>query len=166
MTGLHGSYGPQPPLPDAGDGACCWGALNGGPDSCTCWEPVYDLAQAAVVPGEPATRDLMCSSCAYRPGSPERTGDESYAGDQDELDRLAAGGTPFFCHAGIRVPVAWRHPSGVTIPAHPGGYDPPILAGVPYKADGSPADRCAGWDARRRALETQHDRIRTATATR
>ena len=71
------------------------------------------------------------------------------------LDELVATGAPFFCHQGIRKPIAWRHPpSGTEIPGHPGGYDPPIRDGVPYKADGSPAFICAGW-LLRRAKETQ-----------
>jgi hypothetical protein len=43
------------------------------------------------------------------------------------------------------IPVAYRHPSGAEIPGHPAGYDPPIVDGVPCKADGTPADLCAGW---------------------
>ena len=92
----------------------------------------------------------MCATCAYRPASPERRGEDGYAGDEDLLDELVATGSPFYCHQGIRKPVAWRHvPSGTEIPGHPGGYDPPILDAVPYKADGSPADLCAGWLLRR-----------------
>lgn len=148
-------------LPDAGEGMCCPGAAVYGPHRCTCWVAVYDLEQAPVdqtvvrlldAGVTPVTRKLMCEDCAYRPDSPEKAGDESYAGDPDFLEGIAARAERFWCHVGIRKPVAWRHPSGVEIPAHPGGYDPPKVKGIPYRADGSPAELCAGWDARRRAL--------------
>jgi hypothetical protein len=148
--------------PDTGlDAPCCEDSAYDGPGSCICWQPVYDLEQqpindeiarmldAGVLP---VTRPLMCGDCAYRPGSPEKSGDETFAGDADFLDQLAADEKPFWCHQGIRVPVTWRHPSGMEIPGHAGGYDPPIRKGVPYQADGQPAHLCAGWDARRRAL--------------
>lgn len=35
---------PPPDLPDTG-GTCCWGAVVYGPEHCTCWTPIYDLAQ-------------------------------------------------------------------------------------------------------------------------
>jgi hypothetical protein len=28
-------------------------------------------------------------------------------------------------------------------------YDPPQIDGIPYKANGQPGERCAGWAARR-----------------
>lgn len=147
-------------FPPAGDGSCCYGAAIYGPHRCTCWTPVYDLDQQPVdgqsvkllaAGVEPVTRRLMCEDCAYRPGSPERSGDPSYVGDADRLEEIAAADR-FWCHQGIRKPVKWRHPSGVEIDAHPGAYRPPSHDGVPYRADGTPAELCAGWDARRRAL--------------
>lgn len=148
--------------PDIGlETPCCDGSVYRGPGACTCWRPVYDLGQQPIdeetarmlAAGiRPVTRKLMCDDCAYRPDSPEKSGDETFAGDAELLDRLAANERPFWCHQGIRIPVRWRHPSGTEIPAHPGGYDPPIRDNVPYKADGSPGNICAGWDARRRAL--------------
>jgi hypothetical protein len=148
--------------PDTGlDEPCCVDHAMDGPGSCTCWEPVYDLEQQPIDQEKarmldagilPVTRKLMCDDCAYRPGSPEKSGDETFHGDAEFLDQLAADGKPFWCHQGVRVPTLWRHPSGMEIPAHPGGYEPPVRNGVGYKADGSPMDLCAGWDARRRAL--------------
>lgn len=152
-----------PDLPDVGVGGCCWGEIVGGPGRCTCWTPRYDLEQTAPDPEvarwlaagvQPNTRQRMCADCAYRPGSPERTGDETYAGDAETLEQLAAGGDRFWCHQGIRRPVEWSHPAGVTIPGQPAAYAPPVVAGVPYRADGTPAELCAGWAARRRALTT------------
>lgn len=149
-----------PDFPDTG-GTCCMGAAIYGPARCTCWKPIYDLEQAevdkdavrALAAGvTPTTRDTMCPDCAYRPNSPEKSGDEGYAGDSDTLEGLAARGDRFWCHTGIRRPVKWVHPSGIEIPGHAGNYMPPIVNNVPYKADGSPAELCAGWDARRRAL--------------
>ena len=151
-----------PGLPDAGQGACCYGAAIYGPERCTCWVPVFDLDQAEPLVDAPhAVRPLMCDDCAYRPGSPERTGDEHASGDAEMLERIAAGATPFWCHQGIRRPVAYRHePSGVEVPADDIGgaelaYRPPVVGGRPHRADGRPADLCAGWDARRRALATR-----------
>ena len=156
-----------PDLPDTGVGGCCWGEIVGGPDRCTCWEPTYDLEQADPDPElvrwlaagvQPVTRERMCGDCAYRPGSPERSGVEGYAGDAELLERLAAAGDRFWCHQGCRQPVAWTHPVGITIPGGPGAYAPPVVAGVPYRADGTPAEVCAGWAARRRALEAARGR--------
>lgn len=150
----------NPDLPDTG-GTCCYGAGVYGPGRCTCWVPEYDLEQADLDPMlrswveagvKPNTRQLMCQDCAYRPGSPERTGTDGYNGDADELEALAALGRPFFCHQGIRKPVRLRHPSGPVIDGHAAAYSPPITAGVPWRADGTPAELCAGWAARRRAL--------------
>lgn len=134
-------------------GFCCIDDYDDGPQACTCWFEVWDAEQQPVRPGLalPPTPLKMCSDCAYRPNSPERTGADGYAGDQDELDRLVTEGEPFFCHKGIRHAVRLRHPSGMEIDAHAGSYNPPIapagegLRPVPYKADGSPADLCGGW---------------------
>jgi hypothetical protein len=156
-----------PDFPEVGDGTCCAGAALYGPDRCTCWVAEYDLEQAevdqeavqALAAGvAPNTRDRMCPDCAYRPGSPEKSGDGTCVGDAGTLEGLAMRGERFWCHQGVRKPVAWRHPSGLEIPGHDGGYEPPIIAGVPYRADGSPAELCAGWDARRRALAVAKER--------
>ncbi|HEV8653159.1 MAG TPA: hypothetical protein VG276_28135 [Actinomycetes bacterium] len=153
----------QPKLPDAGQGTCCYGAACMGPERCTCWEPVFEVEQtppdsqtvtllAAGV--QPVTRQRPCDDCAYRPDSPERRGDPNVAGDQELLEQIVQRGERFWCHQGIRRPIAWRHPAGVQIPGSPVNYQPPIIDGVPYRADGTPAEVCAGWAARRRALET------------
>lgn len=132
---------------------CCYGVALDGPTGCTCWAPVYSAEQAAVVTGQPpTTRRRMCEDCAYRPGSPEKRGDPGYRGDAVELEMAAETGK-FYCHQGLRRVVKWVHPSGAEVVAPPGGYDPPVVDGVPYRADGTPEELCAGWDARRRALD-------------
>lgn len=143
-------------LPEVRAGSCCWGAVMNGPNGCYCWEPQYgDQVQAEPKPGPIATRDTMCPDCAHRFDSPENRGERGYAGDADELEELAASGQPFYCHQGIRRPVTLRHPDGVEVPAHPGAYDPPIVDRVPFKLDGTPADLCAGWMARKRWYDQQ-----------
>jgi hypothetical protein len=118
-----------------------------GPQRCTCWEPVFDLEQREITPGLPLPPIpvQMCQDCAYRPHSPEREGEDGYAGDRDLLDELVRNREPFYCHRGIRKPVAYKHPVGAEAPGHPAAYDPPTRDGVPYKADGTPANLCAGW---------------------
>ena len=135
-------------------GMCCLGSAMGGASHCTCWEPEYDAEQA-----EPEVdgllfgcRSSMCHDCAYRPGSPERAGDPDAAGDQELLDELVVSGEPFFCHQGVRQPVCYLHPSGVTAEASPLEYDPPRIGGRIFKADGRPADLCFGWAACRAKL--------------
>ncbi|MEU0515600.1 hypothetical protein [Amycolatopsis sp. NPDC006125] len=139
--------------PDVGndDVPCCMGSAQHGARGCTCWQPIYDLAQMPPRTGlEPGTRDGMCDGCAYRPRSPERTGAPDAAADLDDLERLAATGQPFWCHEGMRRPLEWRHPSGATVPGSPLDYQPPFIDGVPYRANGTPAARCGGWAAVRR----------------
>jgi hypothetical protein len=162
-------HGRRAGFPDAGQGMCCLGTILNGPDGCTCWRARYDREQcdpAAMrllsAEARPVTRRRMCVDCAYRPRSPEKNGDETYQGDAQELQRLARDGRPFFCHVGMRRVQAWRHPSGVEVLGHPGEYDPPIVDGIPYRADGSPAELCAGWGACRRALASPY---RTAATT-
>lgn len=145
---ICGSQSAPVPLPPAGDGECCPGAILDGPEHCTCWEPVYSAPQEAAKAGPSNVQPRPCGDCAFRSDSPERSGDESYEGDWDELEHLAATGRPFFCHSGMRHRAAWRHPSGAEVPGHPGDYDPSIVNGIPRKADGSPADLCGGWHAR------------------
>lgn len=145
---------------------CCYGAAERGPTECTCWTPEFDVEQStpdieavvgfALGEMDPPRRERMCGDCAYRPESPEKTGAESVDGDAAMLERLAADGTRFWCHDGMRTPVAWRHPAGIRIPAvGVGDYQPPIVDGVPYRADGQPGLLCAGWLARNRALNPQ-----------
>ena len=148
---ICGMSSTPPDLPDAGEGMCCYGAAVYGPQRCTCWTAVYDLEQQEIRKGLPLPRVpvKMCDECAYRPNSPERRGEEGYQGDEGFLDDLVRSGELFACHVGIRLPLKWVHPSGAEVTGHPGGYDPPIVDGIPYKADGSPADICSGWLLRR-----------------
>lgn len=139
-------------FPDAGEGACCFGAAVNGPEYCSCWIPVYESDQEK--PDEkasPASRSEPCGDCAYRPDSPESCGSEDVDGTLQLLQRIVENGSPFWCHEGIRRPLRWEHPSGVVVEGSAADYRPPIVAGVPYKADGQPADVCAGWVARRAA---------------
>lgn len=156
MSYVCGPSLPAYDWPDAGEGACCWGAAGSGAHGCTCWEPVHDLDQVPAQAGaESGLRTQMCTDCAYRPGSPERRGAEHVAGDADLLDRIVETGRPFWCHQGIRRVTHWVHkPTGVTYVPPEGldaAYDPPIRRpdGLPFKADGTGADLCAGWAARR-----------------
>lgn len=155
MTYLCGPSLPDYDWPDAGEGGCCWGTASGGPRCCTCWEPVYDLPDRAApstdIPSN--ARPAMCPDCAYRPGSPERRGDAHVSGDADQLEQIVATGQPFYCHQGIPRVTAYRHPTGALFTPPPeataAAYEPRMRDGVPYKADGTPADLCAGWTARR-----------------
>lgn len=148
---------------------CCPDATRDGPAACTCWRPVFDRDQAdpdlkavvglALGEFDLPQRPLMCGDCAYRPDSPERTGNAQYNSSPGELDRLARA-EKFFCHDGMRKPVAWRHPAGMRISAvSDGDYQPPIVEGVPYRADGRPGLLCAGWNARRRAFTSTQQQI-------
>lgn len=140
-------------FPDVGNAEvpCCHGSAMDGPAGCTCWRPAYDLDQADTVTAAPGLRSTPCGDCAYRAGSPERQGAGHVAGDADALARLVVENRPFFCHQGVRRPTHYVHPSGATYtPEHlDAAYDPPIRGGVPYRADGTPADLCAGWAAAR-----------------
>jgi hypothetical protein len=152
--------------PDAGEGMCCIGAAVYGSQRCTCWEPIYDQEQAEPRPDLIGTvQRSMCPDCAFRAGSPERTGQPGYqCNSQEEIDDLVVAGTPFFCHQGVRRIIRWRHPSGMVIDAHPGAYAPiqqplPAVKGDPsttrmvgFKANGEPMSLCAGWTARRLAF--------------
>ena len=132
--------------PDDHRGACCdSNAMD--LQRCTCWEPVFDVEQAAPrppgSPGDVPVRLDKCADCAFRPGSPERA-DEHLAG---QLYDNARAGVPFWCHQGMRRPRLWRHPDGREIPGQPDDWQPPVHGGVAFQADGSPAELCAGWAA-------------------
>jgi hypothetical protein len=156
------------PLPILGTPCCDASAFTEG-EFCTCWDPVYDLPQSTPDPVavgllaagvQPSTRDRMCGDCAYRPGSPERSGDESYQGDPEELERIA-NEDRFWCHQGMRRISELQHPVGIAVPGHPASYRPPIIDAVPYQANGEPALLCAGWAARHRALTATASRAET-----
>lgn len=144
----------NPDLPDTGV-VCCIGVAVYGHKRCTCWEPVYDGQDQAEPRPEVVqqTRSRMCHDCAFRPGSPERSGDPKSASDEDDLRDLVDRDLPFNCHQGMRRPTHYVHPpTGTTIPASPLDYDPPRVGVVSFKLDGTPTDLCAGWAAHRRAL--------------
>ena len=132
---------------------CCAGAAMNGPDRCTCWVPVYSKVQRELSPEvEPGVRPEQCEDCAYRHDSAEmqdeRAENLSAITDSDEH--------PFWCHQGMRYEVGWRHPLGMYVEAPRddvgaiASWAPPRRNGVPFKASGLPADKCAGWAARRR----------------
>lgn len=128
---------------------CCYGELHHGPEGCTCWEPTFDDEQAEPdTSTRPKTRAKCCRDCAYRKGSPERVRGEG----PDLRDLAGSPGRAFWCHQGMRLIVAWRHPDGRERPAHPGDYFPAIVNGVPYLADGTAGQRCAGWATIREGL--------------
>jgi hypothetical protein len=135
--------------PDAGPCDCMGYALD-GPEGCTCWEPVYTHAEQAVprTDAETGTRTVACEDCAFRPDSPERGGDDRYRGSEAGALEAIAAASVFWCHIGLRRQTGWVHPNGAAFDVTTDHYVPPVLAGVPYKADGSPGDRCAGWHAR------------------
>jgi hypothetical protein len=125
---------------------CCIGSAEYGPERCTCWRKEHDQVQLAVQAGPPAVRTTMCGDCAFRHDSPERQGDERYANSHEgAVDELALSGTVFFCHQGMRRVVARLHPAKGRDEASPGEYDPALSGGCAFKADGSPADICAGF---------------------
>ncbi|MES2210933.1 MAG: hypothetical protein V4515_12245 [Chloroflexota bacterium] len=130
----------------AAEAWCCYGAVDRGPGGCNCWTPIFDLRQRKVrTDVEPETRASRCHDCAYRPDSPERQRGEA-------LEALPN----FWCHQGIRRPKAFRHPDGRVRPVEDSAdYQPPMVAGVPYRASGRPADRCAGWAQVQRLRERQ-----------
>jgi hypothetical protein len=155
---VDGVYGP----PGLGDEIemCCMGAAVYGAHRCTCWEPVYDLEQQPLEndgepPEEIPTRAKCCHDCAYRNGSPERSG-EANGADEEELYRIAGDGrSEFWCHQGVRRVVAWRHPDGREASAAEGDYRPPVGPDerpVVWKADGTIGERCAGWASHRKGV--------------
>lgn len=135
-------------------GTCCAGAAIYGVDRCTCWEPIYDLEQQPlandVPPKEIPTQSKCCEDCAYRNGSPERSEED---GTERLLEIAYTDGQEFWCHQGCRRVVAFRHSeTGEILPAGDGDYRPPIgpeERPVVWKADGTVAARCAGWNAHR-----------------
>ena len=142
--------------PDAEPVYCCMGEVDDGPAGCTCWRPEYDTHQADPVP--PASVDDLevqrrkCTDCAYRPGSRERS-DEDTA---EELLGHAYAGRPFFCHTECRRPDRWRHPDGRVIAnPDPADYRPPVQDGIPYRLDGRPSLICAGWAAMAAGIHTK-----------
>jgi hypothetical protein len=130
---------------------CCYGrAVYDDPSRCSDWEPIFDLEQNPVVEAPADCRTVQCKSCAYRVDSPERQGDEAVQGNDYLLESIVRLGQPFWCHQGIRRPIAFVHaPTGIVVPGEAADYRPPMREHRPYKADGIAADICAGWAARR-----------------
>jgi hypothetical protein len=127
---------------------CCWGDALDGPGACNCWVPVYNLDQADPIPPtrpeDIQVQSRMCGDCAFRKDSPERR--EAFL--EEALLELPATGQAFYCHEDMRRPVRWEHPDGRTAEGSPDDWQPPIVAGMPYRADGRPGLLCAGWAAR------------------
>jgi hypothetical protein len=102
---------------------------------------VFDTEQQPAKTGEAHQRTKCCADCAFRAGSPERA--------DEMVDDIVFGGRVFACHKGMRRVVAWVHPSGARVDAEPGDYQPLIVDGVVYRANGAPAAKCAGVRALR-----------------
>ncbi|MEU4754889.1 hypothetical protein AB0F93_28345, partial [Micromonospora tulbaghiae] len=119
--------------------------------------PVFDVDQAdpqlVTSPADITVRARMCGDCAYRPGSPERS-EEFMA---EELLALPEEGKAFYCHDGMRRPARWEHPDGRVVDGSTDDWQPPMVAGVPYRVAGRPGLLCAGWAAHgRRAARRGH----------
>jgi hypothetical protein len=127
-------------LPDT----CCLGAAAYGPERCTCWEPVLQPEQAPPQQGPCNVAKRMCSGCAFKPGLAES--DPIVANVVDRSMRSQA----FFCHHEVTAIVAWRHPAGFEKPAGPDRHTAPTNGWWGARADGRPAELCAGWMAAKR----------------
>lgn len=146
--------------PDVGNHEipCCTATAVMGHAWCTCWEPLYDAEQAPARTDLPAgMQPAMCTDCAYRPKSPERTGDpdadDGAKHDAEDLQHFVVTGSAFWCHQGMRRPRVWRHPTtGAVVLGSPHDYKPLTVDRIPYQADGTPGLLCAGWVA----LRTKH----------
>lgn len=153
------SYGHS--LPDVTNGApCCMGSAVYGHTRCTCWTTEHNVAQALPVEGPEQVRPRMCRDCAFRPDSPERAGHVDYDHNSaEEIEELTEGANIFHCHQGMRRCVAHVHDNGARVAASPSEYAPLITGGRVYKADGTPADLCAGWarEVERKRLEAEDD---------
>jgi hypothetical protein len=138
---------------------CCDSYAYYGPRFCVCWVRIYDQPREPAQPDMPrTTRASMCSDCAFRPGSPERTDSSDAVADSTDLMMIVHNpGQIFWCHDGMPRIIALEHPNGmrVDVPTEDGvvAYDPVIIAGVPYRGDGSPGLMCAGLAAARRAKD-------------
>jgi hypothetical protein len=100
----------------------------------------------------------MCGDCAYRPGSPERKHDF----EEEALLALPLEGQMFWCHDGMRKIIRWEHPDGRTIAPTGDDYDPPIINGAPFRADGRVGVLCAGWAACSRRWGNQIEKERVS----
>lgn len=134
---------------------CCMGTAAGC--ACTCWEDEYDQPQLPAQEGPPAIAPGPCSTCACRPGSPERLEDDTpydqrqMASSWELVQSLAARGEPFWCHQGMRRRVRERHPDGRVREVGEHDWAPGVRPGTPLQASGEPAVMCGGWAAMARA---------------
>jgi hypothetical protein len=104
---------------DIPDLQCCGPAILDGPRHCECWTPVYDREQSCVLRADllpmPALPPRMCHDCAYRPGSPERQGDEGFqCSEPGELDDLATQPIRQVYEA-VEIPLHDRHRQVVAV---------------------------------------------------
>lgn len=128
---------PDPVLP------CCETSAHTDGEECTCWtsrltvEPTDRLQE-----GPPVIRRTMCGDCAYRPGSRER---EEADGDPPGYSRAR----PFYCHTGMARAVGYSHPDvpGEVPDVTNSDYRCYLFADRAWKANGAPAELCAGWAA-------------------
>lgn len=133
---------------------CCDGSID-GPAECECWKPVYDVEQRPPIlptsPDDIQVRDSRCGDCAFRHDSPERA--DKWM--EDALYAAADLGDPFWCHDGMRQPARWVHPDGRTVAGDPNDWQPPVVRGLAFRADGTTALLCSGWAARGRQTEAE-----------
>ncbi len=129
---------------------CCYGHAMNGPAGCTCWRAVYNVDAEPMRAGPMGRRQQMCADCAYRPDSPERQATTGAACSAEEPGGLPVVPGVFVCHQGMKVQIGVRHEStGVFVAEPPGvvaSYDGRTWAGRAWKANGEPADLCAGQD--------------------
>lgn len=144
------------PRPGDDERWCCYGAAIHG--ACTCWEVRLDREPEPPADGPSDMRRRLCKSCAYRPDSIERSTSDVQDHDADDLEMLAWSDTPFYCHAGMPRILREEHPDGSVIHRDGEGYMPITRPdGAPCKADGTPADICSGWWARRQQVLRELD---------
>lgn len=128
---------------------CCMGSAHRGPIGCTCWEEELDQPQSPdLQEGPMLQRALMCGDCAFRPDSPERT--QGLGHDAEDLEWVVDSGE-FQCHNGMAKVALFHHPDGHSKTPEGDDYRPPQRADRSWKADGTPAELCAGWAAHRRS---------------
>jgi len=144
--------------------ACCMGSAVYGPSRCTCWAVEYDRPQQSATGMSGAEIDKCCNDCAYRAGSPERSGSPAYDHSveiEGDLPRMPTGSL-FFCHKGMRKAVSAVHePSGLRVVLDRGdSYDATNHDGVPILANGDFAPLCAGFAATAGISTTEaHERL-------
>lgn len=131
---------------------CCMGAAARGPEHCTCWEPIYDQQQKPPTGRFKPPCKKACHDCAYRAGSPERSGNDNYHHAAETPGGLPSlrHGAVFYCHQGLRRIVAIKHSgTGYRLDLSSNDYYEPVkTADGLLDADGDVAPICAGYWAR------------------